>query len=152
MQRGKDQVAAIGSLEREVQSFPVRNGAEENHMRRVTQRRAQSHGKARHVAANFALQDGGLAMAELEFHGVLNGDDVPLFLFADLAEDRGQRGRLPRADRATHHYEPAAKMHKAIQLRGKVEGLEGWNGGVGDDSQLDGVAAALREDIHAEAA
>ena len=115
-------------------------------------RRAARRARAKvwRVGADLALVDRGLDVRVEVLDRVLDRDDVDGLVLVDLVDDRREGRGLARAGRAGHQHDAVALVADLVELRREPELLDRGDL-VRDDAQDDAIAAALREDVHAEA-
>ena len=100
--------------------------------------------------ADLALVHGRLDVPVHVLDRIFDGDDVVRVVVVDLVDDRRERRRLARAGRAGDQHDAVLQLADVRKLRRQLQRLQRRDP-LGDDAQNDGVRAALREDVHAEA-
>ena len=115
VQRGQAQMArlCIGNGGRH--GFTVADFADQDHVRRLAQGILQGRLQRLGVAPHFALVHDGLAVAELVFHRVFDGQDMAGLHAVAPVDHGGQRGALARSGRAHHQNQPALFENQVAQ-------------------------------------
>ena len=150
VQGREHEVAGFGGGQRDLHRFAVAHLADEDHLRRLPQRRPQGQRERRRVAVQLALVHGALLVLVEELHRVFDGDDVLGAGLVDEVDHRGERRRLARAGRAGHQHDAALERGDLGQGRRQAEILQGRHLG-GDHAHHDRERAALAEDVDAKA-
>src|SRR5215470_7444937 len=97
-----------------------------------------------------ALVDGRLFVAVQEFDGVLDGEDVVGLVRVHLVENSGERGRFSGSRWASDQHDAIPQVDNFLQCCGEMQFVKSRDF-VRDDAHYDGAAAALPENVHAEA-
>ncbi len=143
-------MAGLGSLEHDLDGLTVAHFADQNYLGRLAHGRAQSMGKARRIAVQFALVDRRALVIVQKLDGIFDGDDVVVLLLIDAIQKHRKGRRLARAGRAGHEHDAITQLGDFGQLLGQVQSLK-----VGNCSRNDahdhGTTAALNENVDAEA-
>ena len=113
VQRGEDEVAGVGRLERRVERFEISNFADEDDVRVLAQHAAQRLAERRRVGADFALVDVAVDVAMQELDRILDRDDVRAAILVDVLDHRRERRRLARSGDAGDEHE-AARLHRDL--------------------------------------
>ena len=149
VQRGVNHVARLRRRQRDLHRLAVANFPDQNHLRRLSQSRAQADREVRKILAQFALAEGRLLVRMQKFDRVLERHHVDFVLLVDLVEHRRQRRRLAAARRPGHEDQPRFFLdHLAKNLR-QPERVERRN----LRAQLphhDRVIAVVLENVHAK--
>ena len=148
--RREDEVARFGRGQRDAHGLRIAHLADDEHVGRLPQRRAQGGGEVGSVDADLDLLDQARAVRVLVLDRVLDRDDVACVAPVDLLDERGERGRLARSGRASHEDEPARQPGEALGARRQSE--RGEAGRLrGERADRRGGAAALAVQIDPEA-
>ena len=99
VQRREHEVPGFRRRQRDLDGLAVAHLADEDHLRRLPQRRRERRGERRRVAVQLALVDGRLLVLVQELDRILDGEDVFGAGLVDQIDDRRQRRRLARAGR-----------------------------------------------------
>ncbi len=94
VQRAKYQVAGFGSSQRQTNGLQVTHFADQNHIRVLTQGRAQRFGKPQRVTVHLALVDKALLGLVNEFDRVFDGQDMVMLVAVEVVDHRRQGRRL----------------------------------------------------------
>ena len=151
VQRRKDQVAGFGGGQRNLDRLAVAHLADQDHLGRLAQGRAQRGGERRRVAVQLALMHRGLLVGVKELDRVLDGQDVLGACLVDQVDDRRERRRLARSGRAGHQHDAVLQRGHVGEHRRQVQ-LRQRRNPRGDDAHHDGVRPALLEHVDAEPA
>jgi hypothetical protein len=143
-------VARLGGLHGDLDGLHVAHLADQDHLGRLPQRRAQSEGERARVRAHLALVHGGLHMLVHVLHRVLDGEDVVGELVVDLVDDGGEGRGLARAGGSGDQDDAVFELGDVVQLLRELELLQRRHA-FRDDAQHHRVGAALREDVDPEA-
>ena len=150
IQTGKDQVAGFRSFQNHFDGFPIAQFADQDHLRRLSQRRPHRQGKVRRIAVQLSLVDGGLLVIVQKFDGIFDGDDMASLLFVDAVQQSRQGGRFSRTARPGHQNNSVPQTRYFSKLSRQAQGGEfrhrGWN-----HPHDHRAAAALDEYIHPKA-
>jgi hypothetical protein len=141
----------FGGFQGDFDGFAIAHFADENDFGRLTQGGAQREREGGCVGVQFALVNRGFLVAVEKFDGILDGEDVVSLLGIHFVEDGGERRRFAGTSRAGDQDDAGAQLDDFLQLQRKVQLFKGGDA-FGNDAHHDGMAAALPEDVHAEAA
>ena len=141
----------LGRGQRDLDRLAVAHLADQDHLRRLAQRRAQRQREGRRVAVQLALVDGAPSCAVQELDRILDREDVLGARLVDQVDDRGERRRLARSGRAGDEHDAVLQRRDVGERRRQVQ-LGERRDLRRDDAHDDGERAALAEDVDAEAA
>ena len=121
VQRGEHQVPRLRGRQRDLDRLAVAHLADEDHLRRLAQGRAQREREGRRVAVQLALVDGRLLVEVQELDRVLDREDVVGARLVDQVDDRGERRRLARAGRTGDQHDAVLQRRDLVQRRRQAE-------------------------------
>ena len=131
--------------------FKVAHFADQDHVRILTERGAQSGRERRCVHFDLALVDVAFLVAVQEFDWVFDGDDMLGAGGVDAIDHGSERGGLARAGDARNQDEAARHVANLLNDFWQVEFIERADLG-GNDSEHQSHVAALLKDVYTEAA
>ena len=102
-------MSGLGAGQRQADRFQIAHLADQDDVRILAQRAAQSVGERQRVRSDLALVDQAFLRLVNELDRVLDGEDVALLVFVDLVDHRGERRGLART-RRTGHEDDAARL------------------------------------------
>ena len=151
VQRGQHQVARLGVGNGRAHRFHVPDLADQDAVGGLAQRALERRVQVLRVRADLALVDDGLLVAEDEFDGVFQCEDVAGTVGVAVVDERGERGGLAHAG-GTHHQEEAARLQdQLLQHRWHAQRVE-LGDVTRDVAHHRGGRAALTEERDTEAA
>ncbi len=107
--------------QRDVHGRLIAHLADDDHVGRLTERRAQGSGEVRRVDADFDLLHQAARVLVLVLDRIFDRDDVALVAKVDFVDERSQRGGLAGAGRPADEDEPAGQARERFDGRGKTE-------------------------------
>src|SRR5438045_798003 len=110
VERGEDEVARLGGLERYLGRLVVAHLADEYDFGCLPQRRPEGRREVFGVRADLALVDGRVLVRVQKLNRVFDGDDVVVVLLVDEVNDGGERRRLTRTRRARDEPDAVAQV------------------------------------------
>ncbi len=125
--------------------------AQQNHLRRLSQRCAQGQGKVWSVGMKFALVNRRVVVLMEKLYRVFDGDDVIGLGFVNPIDDRRQRRTLAAARRPGHQHDSVFQFNDLAQLLRQVEIFKARRPRR-NYAHDDRMRAALFEDVDAKAA
>ena len=149
MHRREHEVARFRRGERDAHRLRVAHLADDDHVGRLPQRRAQGGGEVGRIHADFDLLDHAALVGVVVLDRVLHGHDVPRVARVDLRDERRHRRRLAGPGGAGDQHEAARHRRQQADLVREVQVGELWNA---QRQRADGGrgAAALAVIVHAE--
>ncbi len=150
VQGREDQVPGLGRLDAGVDGLQVAHLADHDDVGIHAQGRTQGRGEVLGVDPHLALDDAALVGREDELDRVLDGDDVEVEVLVQVAQHRGQGGRLAVAGGAGNEDQPVGRLGDFRQHRRQVQFLERAHMRR-DDPHDDADCPALAEDAAPEA-
>src|SRR5437667_2353796 len=109
MQGAEHEVSGLGAGQRQADRLEIAHLADQDDVRILAQRAAQSVGERQRVRSDLALVDQAFLRLVNELDRVLDGEDVALLVFVDLVDHGGERRGLARA-RGTGDEDDAARL------------------------------------------
>ncbi len=119
----QDQMARLRGGEADLHRLAVPHLADEDHLRRLAERRAQPVREGIEIVPHLPLVEGGLLVGVGEFHRVLEGDDVDRLMLVDLIEERRKRCRFAAPRRAGDEDDPVFLLGHLFEGLGEVQVL-----------------------------
>ena len=106
----QNQVPRLRRLQYDFDGLAVAHLTHQNDLGRLPQGRAQGVGKARSIAVQLPLVNGGTLVIVQKFDGIFDGDDVVILFAIDAVEQYGQSGRLSRPSRPRDQNDAVAQL------------------------------------------
>ena len=150
MHRREHEVARLGCLQRGLGGFRVTQLADQDHVRVLAQRAPERLVERVRVQADLALVDDAAVVDVEELDRVLDRHDVLAARAVDVRDQRGKRGRLPRARRAGDEDQAAMLVRKLLDADRQVQVVEAGDLGR-DHTEGEGGCPPLLEAVDAEA-
>ena len=115
--RREDQVAGFRRAERDAHRFRIAHLADDDDVRRLTDRGAQCGRKVRRIDPHLDLLDETATVLVLVLDRIFDRDDVARVPPVDLLDQGGQRRRLARTRRPTDEDQPTRELRQQLDCR-----------------------------------
>ncbi len=149
MQRAEHQVTGFGRRQRQPDGLEITHLADQDDVGILAQRRPERFGETVRVTVHLALVHQAFLRLVNEFDGVLDGENMMVFVVIDVIDHRGQGGALARTGWPGDHDQPA-RLHADIAKNlAHPEVFHGQHLG-GDGAEYGSGAAILVERIDPE--
>ena len=148
--RREHEMAGLGGLERRLGGLAVAQLADQDHVGVLAQHAPEGLVERLGVDPNLALVDDALLVVVEELDRILDRDDVLPARAVDVADHRGERGRLADARGAGDEDQPAMLVGQRLDAGRQAQALEVGHR-VRDDAEGERDLAALAERVDAEA-
>ena len=143
-------MAGFSGFQNDFDGLTVPHLADQDHFRRLPHSGPQSMGKARRVAVQFPLMNGGTFVVVQELDRIFDGDDVVILFAIDAVEQHGKRRRLARSSRAGDQHDSIPQLCDVGKLLRQAQGSE-----IGDfrrdDAHHDRATSPLNKNVDAKA-
>ena len=114
-------MSGLACGERDPHGLEIAHLADDNHVGRLTKRRAERCGEIRRVHADLYLLDHALLVCMLVFDRVLYREDVLGVAPVDLVDKGRNRGGFAGARRPANQHETVWKSTDLFELRGQAQ-------------------------------
>ena len=150
VQGSQAQVARLRIRDGRGHGFPVTDFADQNHVRGLAQGVLEGGLQRLGVTADLALVHDRFLVAELVFHRVFDGENVPRHQGVARVDHGGQGGAFARA-RSAHHQDQAALFQNQFGQNGRQVQRFKIGHLLRDEANHHGIAAALAHGADTEA-